>query len=274
MVLKDYKINPDKKVLIFGDSHAETCFYDKENDIQNFGVRSEVPNLTYLKVSYLFQKASNKEILLTISPHNISEWHEKRFFKKDSTGATLSKYWVVLNNLNLLKDYNNLPFNTQLVLHIKKLFGAPNIESNFKYKETFKGGFYKGRDTSIINLTEAKGVHLRHYGNELNMDIAQNKSDKLINYYYDLIELFLSKKCSLTIIGTPLHANYRHLMSSDQLKNYKDYLNQLKLKYPSIRIFDYSNLKLEDKYYLNSDHLNLKGAKLFTSIVLKDIKNE
>lgn len=272
LVLKDYKIKSNKDVLVFGDSHAECSFYDKDNTIQNFGANSEYPNLTLLKVPYLMQNHSDKNIVISIGPHNISLHNEKLVYERDSTGARLSKCWSIMDNNYLLNTYNELPIKTQLVLNLKKLCGAPNVGSNFNFKQTFKGGFYKGKDTSIINIQQAYRKHIGHFGTDVDY-LKQNSTtaSRFINDYDQLIKYFLLNNNNVIVVGTPVHQNYYNLLLSEQIKNYKNYLKQLKVKYPSIKIFDYSNLQYDDSCFLDSDHLNPKGAKLFTSMILKDI---
>ena len=140
---KQLKSKEDKSILVFGDSHAECNFYDVDNEIQNFGVRSESPNFSLLKAQQILKINNNQNIVITLSPHNISTWREKRYYERDSSAGLISKYWSLVDHKFLIKHYSKLPIKTRALLHLKKMAGAPNIESSFLVKNNFKGGFYK-----------------------------------------------------------------------------------------------------------------------------------
>lgn len=272
IVLKDYKVNLNKEILVFGDSHAEFNFYDKENKIQNFGVSAEAPNLTYLKAQHLLNDNNTHKVIIALSPHNISSWREKRLYEQDSSAAILSQYWNLLDNRHLLKYYSTLPLKTRILLHLKKITGAPSTASSFFVKNTFKGEFYKGKDTSFVSLNEAKKTYTKHFGEgNANKTSAILNSDKFMNCYKELISFFVSKGSQVFIIGTPLHKNYLNLVSSTDYEYYDNFLIGLKLDFPQINIRDYRELDFPDHYYINSDHLNLRGAKYFTEVVIKEI---
>ena len=148
-LFRNYSISQESNLLVFGDSHAECSFNDAHLNIQNFGYRTETPNFSLLKMNHLFNDAGkiNKKIIIVISPHNISKWHEYRSFRLDSSASRISRFWGVVDNSFIYRDYKDLPAKTRMTLHLKKIFGAPNVEGSFKIKNAFKGRYYKNKDT-------------------------------------------------------------------------------------------------------------------------------
>ena len=271
-VLKDFKVNPNKDILVFGDSHSECNFYDIDNGVQNFGVRSEPPNLTLLKAQYLLSDNTKQSVIITLSPHNISAWREKRFYERDTTGAMLSKYWSLIDNSYLLEYYSTLPSKTRALLHLKKITGAPSVESSFLIKNRFKGGFYKEKDTTIINFKRAKKAYIRHFGDDyFNNTNNVFSSKKIKDYYREFISFAVSKGAQVFVVGTPIHSSYSDLLTSECKADYKTFLQELQVEFPSVKILNYTNLELEKSYFLDSDHLNFSGAKYFTDMVTKEI---
>lgn len=273
-LLKGFSVSSSANILVFGDSHAHSNFYDYNNDIQNFGYGTEAPNLSLLKMIYLFKdiKEVNKNIIITISPHNIAKWQEYRWFKNDSSAAILSRHWGIINNEFIYKYYKDLPPKTQLVLHLKKLFGAPNVEGSFKVKSEFKGRFYKDKDTSIVSKQEAKEAHERHFGVE---DFYEKNvgSKKLMSMYYDMFSYLKNKNISVFVVGTPIHHNYKELITKGQKMNYKSFLNQIKIDFPEINILNFTDMNFPDEQFLNADHLNMAGAKVFSEKIISHLNN-
>ncbi|MTE26536.1 hypothetical protein [Winogradskyella ouciana] len=275
IALKDFKVLPKKEILVFGDSHAECSFKEEGTAIQNFGVRSETPNLTLLKYKQLTDEKRNKNVIITLSPHNLSSWHRQRFFVNDSSGATLSKYWALLDNNYLLDHYSTLPAKTRLLLHLKKITGAPNIEPTFKIKSTFIGGYYRGKDTSLVNISEANKAIKRHYGkNGLNCDKHIPASQLLKEYYKDLVSYIVNHNSRVYILAVPLNINYRNQICDKSYEEYDQFLLELKAEFPEIDIMDYSELELPDHYFLNPDHLNNAGASYFSQLIQSKILHQ
>ncbi|GGG60118.1 hypothetical protein [Bizionia arctica] len=274
IALKDFKIKADKTILVFGDSHAECNFYDEGNEIQNFGVRSEAPNFTLLKAQHLLKPNSNQKIVMTLSPHNISNWREKQYYEQDSSAGMISKYWSLIGHRYLLNNYSSLPVKTRALLHLKKVTGAPNIESSFLVKNNFKGGFYRDKDTTILSSKFVKKSFQRHFGDEnFNNKNIELSSEKFKKYFIELIDFTTSTNEEVIIIGTPVHEKYLSLLSQEQYGDYKLFLSQLQEEFPKIQILDYTELSIPDNFYLDSDHLNFEGAKYFTELVIEEINN-
>lgn len=273
-VLNDFVVKDDKSILVFGDSHAECNFYDINNEIQNFGVRSEAPNFTLLKAKHLLNEKDNHKVVITLSPHNISTWREIRYYERDSSAGMISKYWGLINHRYLLNNYSDLPMKTRALLHLKKITGAPNIESSFLVKNNFKGGFYRDKDTTILNSKSVNKSFLRHFGNDdFNTTNITLTSKRFKDSYKMFINYAISTDAEVVVIGTPIHSKYLSLLSNKQYEDYKLFLLELKAEFSNIRILDYTELNLPDHYFLDSDHLNFEGATYFTELVTKEIYN-
>jgi len=267
-VTRNFNLDFKKKYFVFGDSHAE-CSFTENFNLQSFGVRSEVPNLTLIKSKFLFDEITSKSAILTIGYHNISKNHENRFFKDDTSASVLGKYWNIINLNEFREDYSNLPIKTKCIFYLKKFFGSPSLESSFKLKKTFKGGFYNGKDTTLISKSDAKIAYERHFGSE-NL-IKNESSEKLKKQYRDLLSFLNSKTKELILINTPLHKNYRDHLTADQINNYIEFIENLQNEYPELIFLDYSKINLQDSLFLNSDHLNKSGAIFFSNQLLYDI---
>lgn len=273
-ILKDYKIIKNKNIVVFGDSHAESDFNGADINIQNFGYRTETPNFTLLKMKHLFNNVndSEKTVIVVVSPHNISKWYELRSFQLDSSASRLSRFWNVIDNSLIYKDYLELPFRTQLTLHTKKLFGSPSVDGSFKFKSTFKGGFYKNKDTTVVTIEQAKKANEKHFGN-IDFVLRNNKSEKLTEMYYDMFSFLKQKNLRVIVIGSPLHSNYRNLLTKEQVFNYDLFLNEIEGNYSNVKVLNFSKLEIPNKYFLDTDHLNILGEVYFTNIVKNKINS-
>jgi len=107
-----------------------------------------------------------------------------------------------------------------------------------------------------------------HYG-ERNYKI----SEVAISYINKFIELSEDNDMKLIFINTPVHRDYFEKIPKVFLEKYAGIQNDLEQK-KNIYFLDYSNLKLEDKYYLNYDHTNLSGAKIVSEKLNTFLKQE
>jgi hypothetical protein len=109
----------------------------------------------------------------------------------------------------------------------------------------------------------------------LTADIKDKKSknelipDKIsTKYFFKIIELTNRKKIDFIVLNTPIHSSLVKKSIEDK-KVYDQFMSELNSK---IIFWDYENLKFEDKYFFDENHLNENGASLFSKIIDKQIK--
>jgi hypothetical protein len=254
-----YKINrilnftDENEVPIFGASRAEGTFVPDMlgKNFFNYGISGTRDNvLLFFLNEECKKKKKNPYILLTFEIEGYS----------NSLGD-LDSYILNINN----KDVKSLVDS-----NYHWYYGVPFIKYFGKYESFFKDYLnermmltkYKDKGATIEKdeLTKEKFDYLVA---ERNNTIDEFKNDTLLKKKF--IELFRQyPERKFIIIIPPYHPSY-----FTQFKNYADAENYLSYlsKFPNISILNYSHHFYPDNYYMNTSHLNYKGATVFNNMV-------
>jgi len=126
-------------------------------------------------------------------------------------------------------------------------------------------GNYSNRNE--VNLTNLKSRIKRQYylkGEQVGI------SKLSINYLDSILNLSLKNKTVPIIIGCPVHEIYFQKIPSQNIAVFDSVINTHSKNYITL---DFTNKKYSDSLFLDVDHLNRQGAKVFTH-QLKEVLNE
>lgn len=85
-------------------------------------------------------------------------------------------------------------------------------------------------------------------------------SSKNLRYFLNIIELCSERNVELVLLNTPLHRKYKNGVPDSFVRKFTEILNRYNL-----RCIDHSSLQFSDSCFLpDGDHLNLKGANMYT----------
>lgn len=257
-----YKIEPNKNILILGDSHTEYAIDDSilKNSI----------NLSHSADSYFY---SNLKL---------------RKMKKEN--PQIDTLFLAFSNHNLLTDYDDRwLFNTA---HIKsKLRIYTDLMSFSDFLFLFKAN-PSAVMQGIIELPKyslkllIKG-NLRDRGlggfkatnrNRLKEDINQRKKNKTqrkleyskyeLNHFFSIVNFCANNNIELILISTPIHQEYNKMKGKEiQLLN-----NFYNAKLSHIKFLNFTEFDIPDDSFQDLDHLNAKGARLFTEFLMPRYK--
>ena len=80
-----------------------------------------------------------------------------------------------------------------------------------------------------------------------------------------------SNNIELVVICPPINKVYMDGVPEKFITSFKDLVSETKEK--GVPFLNYTNLNLEDEYFKDGDHLNLKGSKKLYDEIRKDLKN-
>lgn len=257
------------KIVNVGSSHGKFGLYyldDKEKMNLARNSQSFYYDLQLLK-KYTNKIRQNAIIIIPISifsfynhnDENLNERYIQLLKKKAILNIDYKKYFLI-KNFSILYPVTN-------ILKIKEKIKNQNKEHQIKYPD----------DLDINSkIKESQETILRHLGiSEIKYSI-KNSEDDFIN----LINYIQERNWHFVLITTP----YSYLYN-DNIKKYQE--NAFKERiYNNIKIIevklnqkfiylDYSHDKRFTnnlEYFFDDDHLNEKGAKYFTNILLEDIE--
>ncbi len=256
-----YKIEENKNVLILGDSHTEYAIDDDlfKNSI-NLSHSADSYFYSYLKIRKM--KKENPQIntlILALSNHNLLIEYEDRWIF--NTSHIKSKFRIY-TDLMKLPDFCFL-FKSNPSGVIQGIIESPKYSIKLLFK-----GVLKERDLGKFQASNR---------NRLKEDIEQRRKNKKQRsleyssvekkYLFSIIDFCNRNNVKLIFINTPLHPEYTK-KKAKELQVLNEFYNSNLSKF---KFLNYSNFDVPDDCYQDLDHLNAKGAKLFTAHLVNEI---
>jgi hypothetical protein len=106
-------------------------------------------------------------------------------------------------------------------------------------------------------------------------DHTDNQIDKTIKKdikaLHQIAELSDKANVKLVIVSMPFHKSFRNLASSRQWSFTHSVIDSVINQYNNCQYFDYYSTDFPDTCYLNSTHLNIYGAELFTTMLAHEL---
>jgi hypothetical protein len=255
-------------ILIAGDSHPlkalnAKLFYSAENVSQP----AEPLVVTYWKLKYMLQRIKVDTLLIGFSYHNFSAFNDIKF-KDDHYAVEMFKRIYAIQNF---KEIENLPID-----YVK--FYKIYFQNMCLYPKRDHFNFYPiGNHFNIGDTTDKAKSFKADSETAINRHYFYNKkeagvSETSIAFLDSLIDISRKKKITLILVGTPLHESYYNKIPNYIMNKYN--YKKAGLIKEGIYIIDFTHQFSDDKYYLNSDHLNAKGATKFTKEIIDVLKTK
>jgi hypothetical protein len=265
-VFNRYELNKapqlgNTEVLVVGDSRLMTAINpDLIPHCTNTAQNSESYIISYYKLKYLLAHTPTvKKVILGFSYPSFSAYLDGIFKDDIATADVFNRIYPIMS----LSDFHGLEVDWQKYYQVvfKNMLVYPHT-NHHKYL----GGFVKLKPG--IERANLDGTIMRHY---FDKDTNNIGISKVAHAYLDSILILTQQKnIELVLVNVPLHKDYLKRVP----KNFIDYYDQTKKELESehIRILDYGNLVLEDKYFKDYNHLDEDGANYITKIIARDIQ--
>ncbi len=135
----------------------------------------------------------------------------------------------------------------------------------------FIGKYYPGIKR-VLNDTLIKETILWHFYTDSTGKEVESFSTLQSEYLEKIIVLCKEKNINLVLLNTPLQEHYYKLVPEKFISAYYSYMKELEDKY-NIVLYDYPQQKYPDEYFGDGNHLNRKGASVFTQQVMNRLNN-
>lgn len=252
------KIKDDIKIVFAGDSNVECAVNDSliSNSI-NIAQSGEAYLYTYVKLKSLLEYNDQiNTVFLGFSFVDLIKDTEERWLFRDD--------FVI----EKIKTYNYLLNNSEKFLIIKNnpkayLTGTKEsiISNFFSFLKSYTSEVPKGK---ILNFGGYERVVLDKLQEDIKLNAfsEQNIEMGLLQEKYLKIISFLcqQKSIKLILINTPKHQYYSTRFNKGIKNNW--FLVRNSLSQDSL--LDLSSLSMPDSCFYDMDHLNYKGAKIFS----------
>lgn len=247
------------KNTIWGDSASMTAI-NQLKDFANFSAASQNYHEIELKIKeYYADKSPGGKLILQLSLNGFAPYRDRQlsdavnelyFDKKEKTNLYISKNYFRKRSYEYFKNFISNKFTIKA-----KDNERFNDDGSVTYFEIFKA--------RNANSTKQKKINVyNNYVPALNFEKSQN-----FNSLNNILDFLKNRNIEVCLISTPIHNDFFMFeVKEKSFQEVKSFYTDISKK-NNIRYFDFTNLKLPNEAFQNLNHLNDKGAKIFTSLV-------
>ena len=260
-----FKLNSNPRFLIVGSSQSECAYNDSLiPDFKNMSQSGESFFYTYFKTSLLLKHNKSVETVfidfsnIQIHPEmNDWTWDDKHI----SYRYPIYSSFMNFDDQLLLFKNNPFGFLSTLSFTFKYRFNKI-VSNNYNFVNEVGGYLFLDRDKtdSLLNKIDSSQVE---------QNIVDKKKYSEINLIYlkKIIDLCKANDKKVYLLRSPQH------IKSLNLKNDSLYFEILNTRFKNNEFLDFSKVPFTSNEFGDFDHLNYKGAKIYSlwfSQILKD----
>ena len=253
--LRYLKFDDSITTIICGDSHSQTALNDSLIPYsKNIAAGGEPIFYTYYRIlNVLNNNPQIRRVILGLSFHNMSVYHDGRVWPKYFLLGDIHFFFTILKK-------NPTTFFNAFISHQRNL--ANNswkfLFSKFSYEDfPFSSGYIGLNPRDLDSVSVIKIINRHYYcdGKIQGLSVIQRR------YLDKIVAHCKNRKIDIIFVNTPKHEKYLKLVPDKFIKHHYEVIRQ----YPNVIYLDHHNYYLDDEYFCDYDHLNYKGALLYTT---------
>lgn len=255
MIIKSQRVDlGGKKTVIVGDSHPMFALDPAHlGEAANVAQTSEPYYITYWKLKKLIKDNPIDTLLLGFSYHNLSAFNDKKL-EDPFWSSEMFRRTYPIAEFEDLKGVE-VDFKSYLSVKFKNMCLYPRRDH-----VNYLGKYANSNENDISDYQSVISRH--YYYNDENVGVSASS----IQYLDSITTLCRKNTIELILVSNPMRQEYLARIPQNFVTKYQEVKKRLTSK--GMLVFDYGHVGLDEKYFMNADHLNQKGAELFT----KEIK--
>ncbi len=253
--------SPEKSILVLGNSHIACAIDDSIlSNCINLGANGEAYLYTYTKARVLLEHNPGIRYLMIGYSNNmlrnsIQRWYEDPGFLQEH----FPKYanWMQAEEISTLLNINSKALLQSGQQYLS--FSLNALKSPLGFPVSYWGGSLLlnqelGDSSTTTAAKPARDTNSYDSGiHELNLD-----------YLRKIVKLASDRGVKVIFIRTPYHRQYH-------IDNQKEFEQVYQTWFSQIPLLDYKDFPLKDSCFKDFDHLNAKGARLFSDSLKKEL---
>jgi len=251
-----FKIPCEKDIIILGDSHTE-CAIDDNIFLRaiNISASAHAYFYSYVKLREFLKSNSHiKKVILSFHGGSIGKSRDNWIFGEEYMKARVPKYIFFLERdelFLLMKGKTFLPEALRTMMYAGNIILEYITKRQITYKDLGIGGYlWLDRDKLEENIELQKN-------DESVQPIQYEYSLYELNYLQKILLLCERYNIELILLNSPIY----NCEIYGNKKNLSDYYNRY---LPKIKYLDFSDYNLPRYGYGDIEHLNYKGAEIFS----------
>ena len=247
-----FKINSDTKYAVFGHSHAETAFNDSLiSNFQNFSRSGDAYFYIYPKIKKIIAQNKNlNTVIIELTNNQVSKMMDEWTWGDIYLSTKFKNYepFIDLEDQKVLLSHNFSKYY-DVFFTIRKTNFWKMINNNYSLSTYNQFGGYNylvndKADSLLNNLTNKKS------------EFGYSKTN--IDYLEKIITMLENENIKVILLRVPIHPK--------SIENNNELLfNQIITeKFSTVEYLDFNSFYLETNQFGDLEHLNYRGAKVFS----------
>lgn len=249
------KLPQETTILVLGNSHPECAIMDdKIFGLKNFARSAEPLFYTKEKLKWLLKwNPQIKLVCVELSENQLESRMWDWIWSAESVQRNVASLFPYLDfdyHLEAFKVHQ-LRYAESFFIGMKRSLNGVFIEEKKNFFSFLNWGGFKSQSGShIAELRDSLNASSRH---QENLIPNQDNLDAL----YGIQDICTKEKRKLVFIRCPYHPI--------KSKKFEAAYSQFFEKNPNFLLLDFSGFEMHDDCYFDEQHLNLKGARIFTA---------
>lgn len=249
-----FKIKETTSIIVLGSSHSACSFDDRYVDnLENFSRSGESYCYTYIKLKKMLEANPGiKTIIVEFSNPFIYDSEEWLWSDK-----YIQYHYITFAPFFTYED-NKILFSK----HLKAFIGSYPFFVKFAIKKVLKKEYeyaYSYGGHEIRNEIITKNVQ---------PDFQEGEISRVNLVFLDkIVDYCMQSNVKLMFVRSPLHPDYIYWKNELQFQQIRND------RYGNIPFLDFGNYINDDEYFADYQHLNQKGAELFSKAINDTLRN-
>lgn len=250
-------INPNATSIVLGHSHPECAFNDSLIDnCKNLAQSAESYFFTYNKLKKIIQNNPQvNTVFVEFTNNQLSKKMDDLIWGDEYFSFMYPKYAAIMNtrDCRLLLSHNALALLHSLPVTLKKNFLFLVKNKKDYINEMGWGGYWylvKSKTDSLINAIPNASIKQEQPPEEM---LTAN-----VGYLQKIVQLCKQHAIKIYLVRSPMHSR------NTELSNEAAFKKVARTTFSDIDLLDFKDFPLSNSEFADPQHVNYKGAKLFS----------
>lgn len=245
----------ESNVLIIGDSHPQTSLNPKLfRSATNVSQTAEPYIMTYWKLKNILKTYHPDTVIIGCAPHNFSAFNDLKFSDRNWSSEMFKRIYPIQEFKSLSSiDIDYMEF-------YRVLWKKTGFYPKFNHGD-YIGGYANRHDLMILDVNTAIDRHYYNHGEELGV------SEIAISYLDSLVNICITHGINPILVSNPVLENYYEKIPPVNKAAFEEV--KARLISEGVTVIDKTTEYYADTLFINADHLNERGATIFTSDIIE-----
>ncbi len=242
-------------ILIAGDSHVERALNPELlGSAESVAQNMEPYYVTYWKLKRMLAGSPVKTLILGLTHHQLSDFNDLKLSHQRWAPEMFRRIYVIEEAEAAARHGIKVDRSELWRAKFRNMCLYPKWTH-----DAFLGGYTSSSDSLSLDQEHSLKRHFQRDGETCGI------STYSLACLESIVDLCTRLGIRIVFIAPPVHSLYFEGIPEVFIRRYEELTADLRAR--GLEVWDYTRLPMEDSGFLNSDHLNERGARQFSQLV-------